>query len=82
MTCRVWTDGSTAAAAAAGAGPGEGIAGGQGQGRGREVGRMDRHTEFACGVDWCLFGSEGWAASTGWDEQLCVWDVREFMGPR
>lgn len=68
MTCRVWTDGSNE---------------GQGQeamqSRGRELGRMDVHTEFVCGVDWCLFGAEGWAASTGWDEMVCIWDVREFM---
>jgi peroxin-7 len=50
----------------------------QGKG-GREIGRMGRHTEFATGVDWCLFGSEGWVASCGWDERLCVWDVRAFM---
>jgi len=54
--------------------------GGEGQGKGaREIGRMGRHTEFATGVDWCLFGSEGWVASCGWDERLCVWDVRAFM---
>lgn len=47
---------------------------------GREVGRMGRHTEFAVGVDWSMFGQEGWAASVGWDELLCVWDVREAMG--
>ena len=50
-------------------------------GDGRELGRMGRHTEFVCGVDWCLFGAEGWAASTAWDERVCIWDVREFMGP-
>ena len=44
-----------------------------------EVGRMNRHTEFAVGVDWSLFGSEGWAASVGWDEKICIWDVRESM---
>ena len=46
-----------------------------------EMGRMDRHTEFAIGVDWCLFGSEGWAASVGWDERVYVWDVRDFISP-
>ncbi|KAL8642479.1 MAG: hypothetical protein Q9228_000829 [Teloschistes exilis] len=70
MTCRVWTDGSTL-----------GIADNQGSGQqGRELGRMDRHTEFAIGVDWCLFGAEGWCASVGWDERLLVWDVRAMMG--
>lgn len=44
-----------------------------------ELGNMGRHTEFATGVDWCLFGNEGWAASCGWDERVCVWDVRAFM---
>ncbi|CAD6445781.1 11eb2ef0-9ac7-4347-a35b-7c86b476df99 [Sclerotinia trifoliorum] len=45
----------------------------------RQLGRMDVHTEFATGVDWCLFG-EGWCASTAWDERLLVWDVRSVMG--
>ncbi|KAH0566468.1 hypothetical protein GP486_000138 [Trichoglossum hirsutum] len=68
MTCRVWTDGSA---------PGNGkvpapIA--------KELGRMPRHTEFVTGVDWCLFGAEGWCASCGWDERLLVWDVRAVIG--
>ncbi|KAF1356294.1 WD40-repeat-containing domain protein [Delphinella strobiligena] len=67
MTCRVWTDGS-----AMGLVPGE-------AGLGKELGRMDRHTEFAMGVDWCLFGAEGWCATCAWDERVLVWDVREFM---
>ncbi len=45
------------------------------------MGRMGRHTEFVMGVDWCLFGAEGWCASCGWDERLLVWDVRGVMGP-
>lgn len=49
-------------------------------GGGRELGRMGRHTEFVMGVDWCLFGAEGWCASVGWDERLLVWDVRQVMG--
>lgn len=48
-------------------------------GGGREMGRMGRHTEFVMGVDWCLFGAEGWCASVGWDERLLVWDVRAIM---
>jgi len=44
-----------------------------------EIGRMDRHTEFCTGVDWCLFGAEGWCASVSWDKRLLVWDVRQFM---
>lgn len=67
MSCRVWTDGS------------EVDKGGSGIGLGRELGRMDAHTEFAMGVDWCLFGAEGWCASCAWDERVLVWDVREFM---
>ena len=47
---------------------------------GKELGRMGRHTEFVTGVDWCLFGSEGWCASVAWDERLLVWDVRAIMG--
>ncbi|RDL35827.1 Uncharacterized protein BP5553_06439 [Venustampulla echinocandica] len=72
MTCRVWTDGTAIGQnahlgnTALGAG-------------GRELGRMGHHTEFATGVDWCLFGSEGWCASTAWDERVLVWDVRSFM---
>lgn len=77
MTCRVWTDGS-----AIGNGsrvtdeeePGRPLPPFRGQGR--ELGRMERHTEFATGVDWCLFGNEGWCATCGWDERVLVWDVR------
>ncbi|KAF1984446.1 WD40 repeat-like protein [Aulographum hederae CBS 113979] len=77
MTCRVWTDGSAV-----------GVPGKEGQmgdpmcfGGGREMGKMGRHTEFVTGVDWCLFGAEGWCASCGWDERVLVWDVRAIMGP-
>ncbi|KAL9114180.1 MAG: hypothetical protein Q9227_001952 [Pyrenula ochraceoflavens] len=78
MTCRVWSvDG--------GGGGDEGMktggGGGGGVGGGREIGRMGRHTEFAMGVDWCLFGAEGWCASVGWDERVAVWDVRGFLTP-
>ncbi|KAI9666408.1 MAG: peroxisomal targeting signal 2 receptor [Bathelium mastoideum] len=72
MTCRVWTDGSNE--------------GGQLDGDpltfggGKEMGRMGRHTEFVTGVDWCLFGTEGWCATTGWDSRLLIWDVRAIMG--
>ncbi|KAK5704141.1 peroxisomal targeting signal 2 receptor [Elasticomyces elasticus] len=69
MTCRVWTDGSNVEQ------------GGSGAGFGRELGRMDAHTEFAMGVDWCLFGAEGWCATCAWDERVLVWDVREYMRP-
>ena len=73
MTCRVWTtDGITEG----------GPVGGDPlvMGGGEELGRMGNHTEFVSGVDWCLFGSEGWCASTGWDSRLLVWDVRAVMG--
>lgn len=79
MTCRVWTDGSAM-----------GVGGGLKEqnmiesqnmnlGGGKEMGRMGRHTEFVTGVDWCLFGAEGWCASTGWDERVLVWDARAIM---
>ena len=73
MSCRVWSDGS---ALGNGSG-GEAV----GIGGGGQLGRMDRHTEFVVGVDWCLFGAEGWCASCGWDERVLVWDVRATMGP-
>ena len=76
MTCRVWKDGS-----AMGHGGQENIADNMGMvyGGGKQLGRMDRHTEFVVGVDWCLFGAEGWCASCGWDERVLVWDVRAIM---
>lgn len=67
MTVRVWSDGTGVPSAA---------------GTGSMLGVMDRHTEFCAGVDWCLFGGEGWAASTGWDESVWVWDVGGVIGSR
>jgi len=55
---------------------------GGGGGEGRELGRMAAHTEFVTGVDWCLFGAEGWAASCSWDQRVLVWDAKGIMGPR
>lgn len=72
MSCRVWTDGS-----AMGVGD-QSLAGTAGLGA-RQLGKMDRHTEFATGIDWCLFGSEGWCASCAWDERVLVWDARQSM---
>jgi len=72
----VWSDGS-----ALGVGGGNGMVGGGG-GEGRELGRMAAHTEFVTGVDWCLFGAEGWAASCSWDQRVLVWDAKGIMGPR
>ncbi len=71
MTCRVWTDGS-----AVGTGKPESMMSTDG----RQLGSMGRHTEFVTGVDWCLFGAEGWCASCGWDERVLIWDVRALMG--
>ncbi|KAG0649209.1 Peroxisomal targeting signal 2 receptor [Hyphodiscus hymeniophilus] len=83
MTTRVWSDGSTGNGGEVQGGvvqhPGMGGAGAT-SGLGRNLGRMDRHTEFVTGVDWCLFGAEGWCASVGWDKRLLVWDVRAIMG--
>ena len=78
MTVRLWDDGSTMRRID---GRDEPLVGPTGiYGGGRELGRMDRHTEFATGVDWCLFGAEGWAASCGWDEQVLVWDANAIIG--
>ena len=71
MTCRVWTDGSNE-------GPGA-AEDALMLHKGKEMGRMGNHTEFVTGVDWCMFGAEGWCASTGWDSRLLVWDVRTVM---
>lgn len=77
MTCRVWSDGTDANMIGdvdmMRAGP-------VGTVPGVELGRMGQHSEFVTGIDWCLFGSEGWCASVGWDESLYVWDVRAVMG--
>lgn len=84
MTVRVWTDGSATAG-----GPGAGGGGGVGDLKapvrmGVQMGLMNRHTEFATGVDWCLFGAGGWVASTGWDERVLLWDANSLLrtGPR
>jgi peroxin-7 len=77
MTCRAWSDRSDAG----GIGDADMMrTGPSGPIMGMELGRMGRHTEFVTGVDWCLFGSEGWCASVGWDESVYVWDVRGVMG--
>jgi peroxin-7 len=75
MTCRVWSDGS-----ALGVNGGVQRWGVTANGDvARELGRMTKHTEFVTGVDWCLFGVEGWCASCGWDEKLCVWDAKTVI---
>lgn len=47
-----------------------------------EIGSMTAHSEFVTGVDWCLFGAEGWCASTAWDERVLVWDVKNIIPPQ
>ncbi len=85
MTCRVWTDGSTVGGHESGPaneskpGISNKIEDSLAFGGGKELGRMGRHTEFVMGVDWCLFGGEGWCASCGWDERLFVWDIATVM---
>ncbi|KAI9786544.1 MAG: peroxisomal targeting signal 2 receptor [Peltula sp. TS41687] len=79
MTCRVWTDGHHDASD----GDEEGHPlKNEGVGLGREIGRMEAHTEFVTGVDWCLFGAEGWCATCSWDERVLVWDVGAFVTGR
>ncbi|KAI9674237.1 MAG: peroxisomal targeting signal 2 receptor [Caeruleum heppii] len=80
MTCRLWTDGSSSSSSpslssiSSQSFPVDGGSGGA-----RLLGVFPHHTEFVTGVDWCLFGTEGWAASCGWDERVFVWDVRGVM---
>lgn len=79
MTVRLWTDGSTMPPPGAGSGPGPGVP----HQHGVQLGVMNRHTEFATGVDWCLFGVGGWVATVGWDERLLCWDANMMLqGPR
>ena len=75
MTVRAWTDGSVLDN---GRQSPEAQSGTQYAGS-RQVGQMDRHTEFVMGMDWCMFGMEGWCATTAWDERIFVWDVRNSM---
>jgi peroxin-7 len=75
MSARVWSDGSTVGIQPTPQ-PHAGVTG-----LARQLGQMDLHTEFVTGVDWCLFGAEGWCATTSWDQRLLVWDVRQFMRP-
>jgi len=74
MTCRIWNDGSSMGHA-----PDQQPKDPMAFGGGYELGRMDQHTEFVTGVDWCLFGAEGWCASTAWDERVLIWDAKQFM---
>lgn len=72
MSIRVWGDGTLDADLGL-------LTPGGGASSGREMGRFDGHTEFCAGVDWCLFGDQGWVASTAWDGRLCVWDIGSVM---
>ncbi|KAK0643608.1 peroxisome targeting signal type 2 receptor [Cercophora newfieldiana] len=79
MTVRVWTDGSTMPTAVPVA-PGPAHNPAENSIRpGVQLGLMNRHTEFATGVDWCLFGSGGWVASVGWDERVLLWDAHTLL---
>ncbi|KAI5787693.1 peroxisomal targeting signal 2 receptor [Peziza echinospora] len=71
MSVRIWEDGLGEGMGGAGVGTSTGI--------GRMLGVMDKHTEFVAGLDWCLFGGEGWAASVGWDEGVWVWDANAVV---
>lgn len=73
MTVRLWTDGSTM-----GVGASDGDANAPVR-PGMQLGLMNRHTEFATGVDWCLFGAGGWVASAGWDERVLLWDANLLL---
>ncbi|OAA64240.1 peroxisome biosynthesis protein, peroxine-7 [Niveomyces insectorum RCEF 264] len=75
MTVRVWTDGSPPPTIPQPPGP-------PAARLGTQLGVMNRHTEFATGVDWCLFGEGGWVASTGWDERVLLWDANALIRQR
>ncbi|KAL2135984.1 hypothetical protein VTI74DRAFT_6033 [Chaetomium olivicolor] len=71
MTVRVWSDGSSTVPP--GGMPPNTIP------VGTQLGVMNRHSEFATGVDWCLFGTGGWLASAGWDQRVLVWDAHTLL---
>ena len=82
MTVRLWTDGSTMPPPP-GQGPPQMPQQPQQQPQhGVQLGVMNRHTEFATGVDWCLFGVGGWVATVGWDERLLCWDANMMLRGR
>lgn len=39
-------------------------------------GVMRNHREFVIGCDYSLWGEPGWAATTGWDEMVYIWDTK------
>ncbi|KAL2889681.1 Peroxisomal targeting signal 2 receptor [Ceratocystis lukuohia] len=67
MTVRLWNDASKMGGMPV---PGQ---------MGRQLGLMNRHSEFVTGVDWCLFGAGGWVASAGWDERVLLWDANALI---
>lgn len=64
MTARVWVDQSDDRARFLGAGN----LGCRGV--------MRQHREFVIGCDYSLWGEPGWAATTGWDEMVYIWDTK------
>lgn len=42
-------------------------------------GVMRNHREFVIGCDYSLWGEPGWAATTGWDEMVYVWDTKRLL---
>ncbi|KAK3943882.1 peroxisomal targeting signal 2 receptor [Diplogelasinospora grovesii] len=78
MTVRLWSDGSLEEQQQGAQAGMSNMAGGGGGGS-RQLGLMNRHTEFATGVDWCLFGAGGWVASVGWDERVLLWDAHSLI---
>ncbi|KAL2267640.1 hypothetical protein VTJ83DRAFT_4917 [Remersonia thermophila] len=73
MTVRVWSDGSMLAQPPPPPDAPQVIP------VGTQLGVMNRHAEFATGVDWCLFGTGGWLASAGWDQRVLVWDAHTLL---
>lgn len=66
MTSRVWTDQSNERARFLNSG------------KGGCKGVMNRHREFVIGCDYSLWGEPGWAATTGWDEMVYIWDTKRI----
>lgn len=66
MTARVWMDLSNDRARFLNTPPGS------------MKGVMNQHKEFVIGCDYSLWGEPGWAATTGWDEMVYVWDTKRL----
>ncbi|KXX75452.1 Peroxisomal targeting signal 2 receptor [Madurella mycetomatis] len=83
MTVRIWSDGLSPSNAPLPPLPPPGPSPSQSGGTfipiGNQLGVMNRHSEFATGVDWCLFGTGGWLASAGWDQRVLVWDAHTLL---